>query len=115
MFFYQLREKEGLYLNALDLDFNEERINDIPDESIDFFEEIYEDKEEVDFKEIITGQEVLKAVNTLTERQKQIIYECIIKEKKDSWVAKELGISKQTVHKIKNNALKKLRKQIGGE
>ncbi len=110
-----IREKEGLYLNTLDENFDEEKINTIPDASVNFEEEIYVDKEYLDLCEIFTDRNILKAIHNLTERQKQIVYECIVKDKKDHLVAKELGISKQSVNKIKNTALNKLRKQIGGE
>lgn len=111
----ELREKEGLYLNILDADFGEEKINTIADTPIDFTEEIYKDQEDIDYREIFTDKEVLEAINTLTDRQKQIIYECIIKDKEEEIVAKELGISKQAINKIKQAALNKLRKQIGGK
>ncbi|MBB6215014.1 hypothetical protein HNQ80_001103 [Anaerosolibacter carboniphilus] len=39
-----LREKEGLYLNVLDADFEEEKINTIADAPMDFAEEIYKDQ-----------------------------------------------------------------------
>ncbi|MBB6218713.1 RNA polymerase sigma factor (sigma-70 family) [Anaerosolibacter carboniphilus] len=111
----ELREKEGLYLNVLDGDFEEEKINTIADTPMDFTEEIYRDKEDINYHEIFTDKKVLEAINTLTDRQRQIIHECIIKDKGEETIAKELGISKQAVNKIKKTALDKLRKQIGGK
>lgn len=108
----KLRENEGLYLNVLEEDFDEEKINTIPDVSINFEEEIYTDKEYVDFCEIFIDREMLRAIDILTERQKQVIYECIINDKKEHLVAQELGISKKSVNKIKHTALNKLRKEI---
>ncbi|MBB6217155.1 DNA-directed RNA polymerase specialized sigma subunit [Anaerosolibacter carboniphilus] len=111
----EIREKEGLYLNVLDADFEEERINTIADAPMDFIEEIYGDKENIDYREIFADKEVLQAIETLTDRQKQIIHECIIKDKEEEMVAKELGITKQAVNKIKQAALNKLRKEVGGK
>nr|WP_243183546.1 sigma factor-like helix-turn-helix DNA-binding protein [Anaerosolibacter carboniphilus] len=111
----EIREKEGLYLNVLDADFEEEKINTIADAPIDFIEEIYRDKENIDYREIFVNKKVLEAIDELTDRQKQIIHECIIKEKEEEMVAKELEISQQAVNKIKKTALDKLRKQIGGK
>nr|WP_243183544.1 sigma factor-like helix-turn-helix DNA-binding protein [Anaerosolibacter carboniphilus] len=82
---------------------------------MDFTEEIYRDKENIDFSDILTDKETLQAINILTDRQKQIIHECIIRDKEEETVAKELGISKQAVNKIKKTALDKLRKEIGGK
>nr|WP_243183542.1 sigma factor-like helix-turn-helix DNA-binding protein [Anaerosolibacter carboniphilus] len=82
---------------------------------MDFTEEIYRDKEDINYHEIFTDKKVLEAINTLTDRQRQIIHECIIKDKGEETIAKELGISKQAVNKIKKTALDKLRKQIGGK
>ena len=82
---------------------------------MDFVEEIYQDKEEIDYREIFTDKKVLQAIDSLTVRQKQIVHECIIKDKEEVLVAKELGITQQGVNKIKNSALYKLRKQIGGK
>jgi RNA polymerase sigma factor (sigma-70 family) len=111
----EIREREGLYLNVLDADFEEEKINTIADAPMDFAEEIYRDKEDIDYREIFADKEVLEAISTLTDRQKQIIHECIIKNKEEDLVAKELGITKQAVNKIKKTALDKLKKQIGGK
>ncbi|MFT9496153.1 sigma factor-like helix-turn-helix DNA-binding protein [Anaerosolibacter sp.] len=110
-----LREKEGLYLNVLDDDFGEEKINTIADTPMDFVEEICRDQEDINYHELFTDKEVLEAISTLSARQKQIIHECIIKNKEEEMVAKELGITKQAVNKIKQAALNKLRKQIGGK
>nr|WP_243183323.1 sigma factor-like helix-turn-helix DNA-binding protein [Anaerosolibacter carboniphilus] len=82
---------------------------------MDFIEEIYGDKENIDYREIFADKEVLQAIETLTDRQKQIIHECIIKDKEEEMVAKELGITKQAVNKIKQAALNKLRKEVGGK
>lgn len=111
----QIREKEGTYLNILDDEFQEEKINMIADDPVDFVEEIYKDKENIDYREIFTDQKMLQAIDSLTDRQKQIIFECIIKGKEEEMVAKELGVSKQAINKIKKTALDKLRRQIGGK
>ncbi|MBB6214446.1 DNA-directed RNA polymerase specialized sigma subunit [Anaerosolibacter carboniphilus] len=104
-----------MYLNVLDADFEEEKINTIADAPMDFIEEIYRDQEDIDYHEIFTDKEVLEAISALTDRQKQIIHECIIKNKEEELVAKDLGITKQAINKIKQAALNKLRKQIGGK
>lgn len=105
----KMNERENLILNVIDPDFNEERLNFIADRQEDFLEDVYPDS---NYKELSHDKNIIKAINTLTDKQKEIIYQCIILGERDTLVAKKLGISKQGVNKIKITALKKLRNQL---
>jgi len=109
------KERESLFLNATDTDFNEEKINSVPDDSIDFMREICDPYKEVDFNEIFYNKRILKSFKVLTNKQKEVIYECILKDKDEKIVAKELGVSAQAINKTKNTALEKLKKELRGE
>ncbi|HEY8361821.1 MAG TPA: sigma factor-like helix-turn-helix DNA-binding protein [Tissierellaceae bacterium] len=111
----QIEAKEGLYLNVVDPDFKEEKINIVPDTPTDFIEEIYKNRENVDYCDIVTSKRILQAIGKLTDRQKEILYECVIRNQNEKIVAKKLGISKQAVNKIKKAALNKLRKELEGK
>lgn len=108
----ELRRREELSLNVADLDFEEERINMIPDSLVDFAEEIEKHNGNPDYREIFSDSKMLAAIDALTNRQKQIIYKCIIQDKTEGEVANELGITKQAVSKIKKAGLNKLKKEI---
>lgn len=107
-------EIEKLCLNILDEDFKEERLYSIPDERIDIIKEVCSPGENTSFKEIFCDKEILEAIKTLTDRQKEILYKCIVRDQKETLVAKELGVTKQAVNKTKNAALNKLRNKLGG-
>ena len=76
---------------------------------MDYVNEIIEKNNQLNFNEILSEKKLLKAVNSLTPRQREIIYKCIIDDIKESEVAKQLGISVQAVNKIKNKALTKIK------
>lgn len=103
---------EILSLNVKDENFHEEIINMICDKNIDFIEEISKPEREVDFKKIISDWNLLKAIEKLSQRQKEILYKSIILQKKEKELVKELGISRQAVSKCKHLALSKLRNEL---
>lgn len=89
--------RERLYLNVLDVDFKEERVNSIPDKKIDMIDRICETKEIIDYTNISSDEKLLMAFNKLTNREKRIINECIINDKPQVEVSKELGVSRQSI------------------
>ncbi len=102
-------------LNIVDPNFNEERINLIEYSQNDFLDDITEfvvKDSSCSYDEISHDKKILKAINTLTDRQKQILYMCVITGESDTLVAKKLGITKQGVNKIKKAALNKLRRKL---
>ncbi len=110
----QIRKREELTLNVVDPDFQEERLNLISYGEVDFIEEIFQLIDDAPvYNEISHNEEMIKAMDTLTDRQKEILYRCIIKGESDTLVGYKLGISKQGVNKIKKTALKKLRLILG--
>ncbi|ABW17723.1 sigma-70 RNA polymerase sigma factor region 4 domain-containing protein [Alkaliphilus oremlandii] len=111
----QISKKEELSLNIIDPNFNEERINLITDTVDDFVENIGESliKEDCcDYSELLYDRELILAINTLTDRQKEILHRCVIIGESDTVVAKKLGITKQGVNKAKKSALNKIRKKL---
>jgi len=110
----RITSRERLYLNVLDVNFQEERVNIIPDKEIDMIDRIYELRESIDYTLIFSDEKLLKAFNKLTNREKEIINECIINDKSQTEMSKKLGVSIQAVNKTKNSALKKLSKELKG-
>lgn len=108
----RLVEKEKLTLNVVEMDFDEEKVNIIADNSPDIVEQICASLDYMDYREIICSKDLILAVDGLTDKQKKIICKCIIEDKQEAEIARELGVSIQAVNKMKNAALKKLRKQL---
>ena len=111
----QIDKKEELSLNIIDPNFNEEKINLITDGSDNFVESISESiiKEDYcDYSEILYDKDLIVAINTLTDRQKEILHRCVIVGESDTVVARKLGITKQGVNKVKKSALNKIRKKL---
>ncbi|MGF7060632.1 sigma-70 family RNA polymerase sigma factor [Brassicibacter mesophilus] len=100
-------------LNTIDLDFNEERIDNISDMTVDFIEEITEPKD-IDFTEIFTNQDLISYMNSLTDKQREILFLKYVKELEEKEIAARLDISIQAVNKTKKVAVYKIKRQLGG-
>lgn len=105
-------ERELYILNSIDEDFKEEKINTIADKPIDYIEVIFD---QVDISNISTNKKLNQAIESITSKQKLILFMRYIQYKEEKQIAKELNISKQSVNKVKLAALKNIRKYIGGE
>ena len=102
----------------------EERVNYLIDEYQNFISEknykrkVYnnENTQNMAVKEIINENtiniNILNLLNALSVRQKEIIYKIYFENKKQSQIAKELNITKQSVSLTYKRALKKLKKFI---
>lgn len=108
----KLNEREIYVLNTLDDGFEEERINTIPDESIDFIDEICS---EIDIKSISANKRLNTAISNITSRQRLILFMHYIQDKEEKQIAKELNVSIQSVNKVKLAGLEKIKKYLGGE
>ncbi|KAB3530333.1 hypothetical protein F8154_13935 [Alkaliphilus pronyensis] len=108
----ELYNYEELSLDVVDPGFSEKRVNYIMD-TVKSNDIVEEEEGNYDYTEISHKKEITEAISTLTERQKEIIYRCIILNESDTNVAKRLGISKQGVNKTKITALNKLKKRLG--
>lgn len=111
----QISQREELSLNIIDPDFNEERINLIGCSQNEFLDDINDfivKDAGYSYDEISHDKKILQAIETLTDRQKEILHRCIIKGEGDTLVAKNLGITKQGVNKTKKAALNKLRRKL---
>lgn len=107
---------EELSLNAMPTDFDEEKINTLIDEESNYNELTYEtDYNSEAFNLIIENTELLKAISTLTEWQKEVVYMCYVQEQTEAKVAKKYNVSIQAINKTKNQALRKLRQSMGGD
>lgn len=106
--------RERLCLNVLDVNFQEERVNSIPDKKMDILYNLYELKENIDYTQVFCNEKLSKSFNKLTNKEKKVINECVMKDKAQVDVAKALGISRQAVSKVKKTALKKLREELKG-
>ncbi len=89
----------------------EEKINLIEDtrnieENLDFVIDYN------DFNEIFNDKKISDSFNSLTEKQKQVLYELFVNNKSEREVAKKLDSSFQNINKIKKAALKKINKKL---
>lgn len=107
-----LYKRENLTLNTFNENFNEEIINTIPDNTINLTEMILSD--ELNFTEIFMDHNLLFILNNLTKRQQEVIKMLYVDEKSEIQVAEELKVSPQSINKVKNTALDKIKKQLGG-
>lgn len=108
-------KNEDLNLNVVDPNFNEERINFIADNQngeLDTVNEFNLKQHRYNYDEISHNEHIVNAINSLTDRQKEIIYRCVILGERDTLVAKKIGISKQGVNKTKLTSINKLRKKL---
>lgn len=109
---YTMNKNEKLILNECAKENNTDYMYNIEDKSFDLIKEVYNLNESIDFKEIVNNLFLLKEIMKLTERQKLILYKCVIEEKTDTAVAEELNVTQQAVSKTKKKILDKLRKTL---
>lgn len=106
--------KEKLY-NSRSMSLNEYVNNEM---SLSVFDDdIFCVENDIDYRyleNVMTQKKHQKAILKLSKREKQIIYLLYIQEKEIDEISKMLNISKKTILNIKQNALKKLKKDIGG-
>lgn len=72
-----------------------------------FYEQI-----EDDLEQHIQNPNLYKAIVSLNERQKQILYLSFIINYSDTEISKKLNVTQQAITKSKNNALAKVRRMI---
>jgi RNA polymerase sigma factor (sigma-70 family) len=109
----KIREHREKYLPILDKPINNDEdsvniVNNLADESSAITADFYSDK----LEDYIHDELIVKAVKTLTKRQKQILFLSYVHDLKDVEIAELLNISQQAVTKIRLNSLKKVRKQL---
>ena len=106
--------KEKLY-NSRIMSLNEYVNNEM---SLSVFDDdIFCVENDIDYRyleNVMTQKKHQKAILKLSKREKQIIYLLYIQEKEIDEISKMLNITKKTILNIKQNALKKLKKDIGG-
>lgn len=106
---YNLQKyREQLSLNVIKEGYEEENINLIADNDINFEEEIIRNQEVVNFNEVFSDERLTMAIDTLTKRQKHILYMRFVREIEEDEIARILNISKQSINKTKNTAIKKI-------
>ncbi|WP_129599694.1 sigma-70 family RNA polymerase sigma factor [Anaerophilus nitritogenes] len=105
----KLKNKEKLLLNEENENFDTPSINNIPDQSINFEEEIIQLNPFATFCDIIADYKIVQAIEYLGKKQKLILYKSFVEEKTNTQIARELGVSQPFVSKTKKAALKKLK------
>ena len=60
---------------------------------------------------IFEDKQLYEIVSTLSAKQKEILYLLFVKDWTEEELALELGVSKQAINKVKNHALRKIRKE----
>lgn len=108
----RISNRELYTLNIIDDDFDEERINTISDDEVDFLEGISKD---VNFKNVSQNKDLIKALENLTQKQKLILYMIFIEEKEEKQIGRELNVSKQAINKIKLAGLKRIRNSLNSD
>lgn len=109
----RISKLEELTLNYNSVDCSYDKIDNIADDKVDFIEEIATKDAKCSFKEIVTDKALNDAISKLTNRQREILYKCLVEDKEDVRVSEELAITKQAVNKIKKVAIYKIRKKLG--
>lgn len=82
-----------------------------------FDDDIFYMENDIDYRhleKIMSQKKHQNAISKLSEREKQIIYLLYIEEKEIDEIAKILNISRKTILNTKQNALNKLKNDIGG-
>lgn len=108
-------DKELYILNKESAETGMELIDYIIDETACFEEDIPGTGNSKELRDYFDDPTIIKAINQLTERQKLVIFKQFIEDKSLQQIAKELGVTKQTVSKVKKTALTTLEKNLGGE
>ncbi|MFS1514021.1 sigma factor-like helix-turn-helix DNA-binding protein [Chengkuizengella sp. SCS-71B] len=71
------------------------------------------DEMNIEIEDLVTNEQLRNSISKLTILQKKVIYFYYIKEMKDIEIANKLNISRQSISKTRNTAIKKLRKDFG--
>ena len=109
----KIRYQNSLYQLILDKESNEGdvRIIDmIPDDSISDEFEVTSSTDAAHLESFFEDEKLYSIVSNLTQRQKDIIYALFIDNQTESEVAERLNITKQAVNKVKNQTLKKIKR-----
>lgn len=80
-------------------------------------DDIFLDDPNLNYKkleQVMSKEKHKRAISKLSEREKQIIYLLYIEEKSVDEISNYLNISKKTILNTKNNALIKLKNDMGG-
>ncbi|MCT4508247.1 MAG: hypothetical protein N4A48_05700 [Tepidibacter sp.] len=88
-----------------------EKINLIVDENNNV-EDIALFDEFQDLNDVFENKELVKRIEKLTKKQKNIIYELYVNQITERELAKKLDTSFQNINKVKKTALKKLNKSL---
>jgi RNA polymerase sigma factor (sigma-70 family) len=105
------RKNKELILNSSNYDYGEDLINSIPDNSSDVLNKIV--KNNKTFKQIISNKNLLEAINSLSEKQREILYLIYIKDCKEKEIAVSKKVTIQNINKIKLRALENIRDEWG--
>ena len=74
--------------------------------------DIVSDNNSMDIENQYKVSMILDEINKLSSNDKELITNLLIQEKTERELAKQLHVSQSTIHKRKNNILKKLRKKL---
>jgi RNA polymerase sigma factor (sigma-70 family) len=109
----KLREHKERYIPILDkpVSLKEGNIS-VADTLVDENSRITDEFSSDKLEDYIGDESIVKAIRTLTERQKQILFLSYIKNLKDVEIAKLLNISQQAVTKTRLHSLKKVRERL---
>ena len=108
------RHHNNFYQLVLDKASNEgdiRMIDMIPDESISDDFEVTSSTDAAHLESFFEDEKLYSIVSNLTQRQKDIIHALFIENQTESEVAERLGVTKQAVNKVKNQTLKKIKRE----
>jgi RNA polymerase sigma factor (sigma-70 family) len=101
------KNSEELTLNSDSNNFNEDQINNLQDNNINIIGTITGKSK--DFKDIITDEELLGSIKSLSDKQKEILFLLFLQGLDEKSIADRNNVSVQSVNKIKLKALNRLR------
>lgn len=102
----KLYDYEKMFLNTLE-DEGEEKINFIIDKNNDIENVSFIDSDS--FYDVFENRDLVKGFETLTKKQKEVIFEIFKKETSERELAQKLNTSFQNINKLKKSALEKLK------
>jgi len=108
-----IETKEILNLNTKDDNFHQEKIDLIEGDDGEHIDKIIvHSSDKVDFNSLCIDEKILKVIERLSDKQKEILYRTVVLNKSEKELERELNISQQAINKTKNKALEKIRYEL---
>ncbi|NBI30255.1 sigma-70 family RNA polymerase sigma factor [Chengkuizengella marina] len=110
---YDMKHRKLQQRFQLILDKSDEESNTIIDNIEDENSQINIDKMDMKIDDFVTDERLSKSINKLTFQQKKVLYFYYVEELKDIEIAKKFNVTRQSITKTRNTAIKKLKADFG--